>query len=194
MPSKEILSPSFAVFNNHINDADRKARFLMMKFAPKYLEQLEANEKKSGGVMGIFQEGAKASQAVSMYITFVTAFVNEETLSELFSQPVEEQPQEPSTQDELPEPMAFLTLFEASKICTRLELDASWDKCGSGYYTLKSQVKRAEEREEAEHGNLEEALAALKDASPSDLMRALGRGSSRGGLRRHDACHPTHDP
>lgn len=30
-----------------------------------------------------------------------------------------------------------LTYEEAKKICERLEYDASWDKAGSGYYTLK---------------------------------------------------------
>lgn len=36
--------------------------------------------------------------------------------------------------------VAVLTAYEAKKICERLEFDASWDKCGSGYYSLKRQI------------------------------------------------------
>jgi len=34
-----------------------------------------------------------------------------------------------------------ITVSEAKEICKRLEFDASWDKCGSGYYTLKTKSK-----------------------------------------------------
>jgi len=37
-----------------------------------------------------------------------------------------------------------ITRDEAAGICKRLEYDASWDKCGSGYYSLKNQLREAD--------------------------------------------------
>ncbi len=34
----------------------------------------------------------------------------------------------------------FISRSEAESICKRLEYDASWDKCGSGYYRLKRSI------------------------------------------------------
>lgn len=34
-----------------------------------------------------------------------------------------------------------LTVKEAEKLAARLEFDASWDKCGDGYYSIKSQLR-----------------------------------------------------
>jgi hypothetical protein len=39
------------------------------------------------------------------------------------------------------ERLLTLTTDEASRICKRLEFDASWDKAGSGYYSLKRQLQ-----------------------------------------------------
>lgn len=38
-----------------------------------------------------------------------------------------------------------LSVDEAIRICKRLENDASYDKVGSAYYTLKEQIKDFEE-------------------------------------------------
>jgi len=37
--------------------------------------------------------------------------------------------------------MIMLTEAEAKAICDRLEHDASWDKTGTAYYTLKRQLR-----------------------------------------------------
>ncbi|WP_421591158.1 Lar family restriction alleviation protein [Shinella sp. M27] len=34
-----------------------------------------------------------------------------------------------------------LTIKEAEKLAARLEFDASWDKCGDGYYSIKNQLR-----------------------------------------------------
>lgn len=37
-------------------------------------------------------------------------------------------------------PVVTLSPYEAEKIAKRLEFDASWDKCGDGYYSIKRQL------------------------------------------------------
>lgn len=37
-------------------------------------------------------------------------------------------------------PVVTLSPYEAEKIVKRLEFDASWDKCGDGYYSIKRQL------------------------------------------------------
>lgn len=44
----------------------------------------------------------------------------------------------------MPEETITITLSEAKKLCARLEFDASWDKCGSGYYSMKDQIAKIE--------------------------------------------------
>lgn len=36
---------------------------------------------------------------------------------------------------------------EAEKLCSFLERDATWDKCGAGYYTMKRQISASQEEE-----------------------------------------------
>jgi len=46
-----------------------------------------------------------------------------------------------------PEGYAVVPLDEAAAICARLEYDASWDKCGHGYYRLKQALSAARGKE-----------------------------------------------
>ncbi len=69
----ERLGPNMAVFNNHVNDADKRAKALLAEFAPKLAEEIEAAENI--GIMSIFAE--EATNATAAYAWLVTAFVNE---------------------------------------------------------------------------------------------------------------------
>lgn len=40
-------------------------------------------------------------------------------------------------------PLLTISRPDAERICNRLEFDASWDKVGPGYYTLKQQLQAA---------------------------------------------------
>lgn len=64
-----------AVFNNHVNDADNRARAIMRDFMPNWLQELEAVERDGNGIMHIFN--VKATPATAAYAALVTAFVNE---------------------------------------------------------------------------------------------------------------------
>lgn len=71
----ERLSLSLALFNNHVNNADRRARDLMRKLMPVWLEEVERVEKKGNGIMYVFMAGY--TPATAAYAALVTAFVNE---------------------------------------------------------------------------------------------------------------------
>ena len=73
--AEEILDGYFSVFNNHINDADRRARAAMRQLCPAFLEQVEAIEKEGNGIMAIFQQSP--TPATSYYAALVQYFVNE---------------------------------------------------------------------------------------------------------------------
>lgn len=69
------MTPYFAVFNNHINNADERAREVMKAFYSNDLKELVKIEKKGKGIMIIFQE--EPSLSTFLYTGLVTAFVNE---------------------------------------------------------------------------------------------------------------------
>ena len=74
-PEREQLSPAFSVFNNHANDADKKARACLNEYFNGSLEELERIEKKHNGIMGIFDE--KPNIHTAAYVALVTYIVNE---------------------------------------------------------------------------------------------------------------------
>ena len=71
----EVLTPQFAVFNGHINDADKRARALLKAISPNMLETIEDIEQRHKGIMGIFNE--PATEVTAFYVALVTAYVNE---------------------------------------------------------------------------------------------------------------------
>ena len=78
MPEKsEYLSTGFAVFNNHINDADRKAREALGRMMPEWLKKVEMVERQEGGIMAVMEH--PSSPACVAYVTLVTYLVNEDT-------------------------------------------------------------------------------------------------------------------
>jgi hypothetical protein len=74
--SKERMSPNFAVFNLHVNDAGRRAEDVMRHAMPKYLERVKELETEGNGIMHIFN--VPVEPATAAYIALVTAFVNED--------------------------------------------------------------------------------------------------------------------
>lgn len=70
------MTPHFAVFNLHINDADQRARKVLKKTDPHWLKTIEKIEKKEGGIMAVMNH--PKSPAVAAYVALVTLFVNGE--------------------------------------------------------------------------------------------------------------------
>ena len=68
-------SPSGAVFNGHVNDADVRARTFMGVVCPSFLKEVEKIEKDENGIMGLFNH--KPTAATATYIMLVNAFVME---------------------------------------------------------------------------------------------------------------------
>ena len=68
------LTPSFAVFNGHVNDASKKARAILACIAPDKLKRIEELEKEGGGIMHIFN--VKPEEATTAFVWLVTALVN----------------------------------------------------------------------------------------------------------------------
>ena len=73
--SVERMSPFFAVFNNHVNDAGKKALSLMEEFFPALYEEMKKADDE--GIMVIFE--AEQTKAAMVYVAMVTALVNEES-------------------------------------------------------------------------------------------------------------------
>ena len=74
--SSERLSPTWAVFNGHINDASDRAFLLLDEFSPSLANEVREIEENGGGIMSIFQ--VPPTPATSAYAWLVTAFVNED--------------------------------------------------------------------------------------------------------------------
>ncbi len=72
---KNNMTPYFAVFNSHINNADKRVRRIMKEYFPDDLKELKKIEKKGNGIMTIFQDDPCLS--TYLYTGLVTAFVNE---------------------------------------------------------------------------------------------------------------------
>lgn len=71
-----FCSPSGAVFNCHVNDAEKRAKQIMGLICPKLLEELEDMIKQgNNGILVIFD--SKPTQATMVYIMLVNAFVLE---------------------------------------------------------------------------------------------------------------------
>lgn len=73
--TKEKMSPGFALFNQHVNNAATRARAIMEENFPKWLAEVDEMEKEGNGIMYILQRGP--TPATAAYIALVTAFVNE---------------------------------------------------------------------------------------------------------------------
>lgn len=78
--TRERMDPLFAVFNGHVNDADKRARAFMAKRCPTYLARVEALEREGGGIMHLFDVCGPTwgPAAARRYIQLVTGFVNED--------------------------------------------------------------------------------------------------------------------
>ena len=64
-----------AVFNQHINDAGKRALKVMEENYPLAYARVVEIEKQEHGIMGIFHQ--LPEEATMMYVALVTAFVNE---------------------------------------------------------------------------------------------------------------------
>ena len=73
--SKEILTPNWAVFNGHVNDASKRALESMDKWAPTLAEEIRKIEAEEG-IMAIFN--TEPTQASASYAALVSHFVNED--------------------------------------------------------------------------------------------------------------------
>lgn len=72
----DTMSPYFAVFNCHCNNADQRARAaLRANGMQTWLDEVEAIESAEGGIMAIFQHDPTA--ATGAYVALVTVFANE---------------------------------------------------------------------------------------------------------------------
>ncbi len=74
----EPMSPFLAVFNGHVNNADKRARAHLARTVRGrvWLKQVEDIEAERKGIMGIFDDWTKPT-GVRRYIKLVTKFVNE---------------------------------------------------------------------------------------------------------------------
>lgn len=68
------MTPSFALFNSHVNDADKKARAILACIAPDKLKRIKKLEKEGKGIMHILNVEPEA--ATVAFIWLVTALVN----------------------------------------------------------------------------------------------------------------------
>jgi hypothetical protein len=68
-------NPSGPVFNQHVNDAEKRTRLLMSVVFPTYLALVDAMAEKHNGIMGIFNE--EPTIATAVYVALVNAFVLE---------------------------------------------------------------------------------------------------------------------
>ncbi len=71
-----MMDVQFSVFNQHINNAEKRTRKIMRKIAPKYLRRVDYIKRNSGGIMAIFDYSPSDEPATMMYASMVTAFVN----------------------------------------------------------------------------------------------------------------------
>ena len=72
----ERLSPTFAVFNGHSNNADKRARqFLRDNGLSEWADEVDNVERVNNGIMAIFSTAPTA--ATGAYVALVTLFANE---------------------------------------------------------------------------------------------------------------------
>lgn len=72
---REPMDDFTAVFNNHVNNADKRAREIMKKKCPGWLKRVRDREKSGGGIMAIFK--TPKHRAFARYAALVQHFVNE---------------------------------------------------------------------------------------------------------------------
>ncbi len=73
--TKEILSPNFAVFNLHINDAESKAKQAFVKRFAQETFDSEIQPFIDKGIMSIFN--TKPTEHTRWYVEAVGIFVNQ---------------------------------------------------------------------------------------------------------------------
>ena len=72
---RKKMDPYFAIFNGHVNDADKQARSFLAEHFTGSIEEVERIEKKHNGIMGIFKESPNIH--TNAYVALVTYLVNE---------------------------------------------------------------------------------------------------------------------
>jgi hypothetical protein len=70
--ANEKMTPYFAVFNNHINDAKERALSVLDEYFPSWAEEIRAVDKT--GIMEIVQK--EPTPATASFTALVTMFVN----------------------------------------------------------------------------------------------------------------------
>ncbi len=73
----KMMDVKFSVFNQHINNAEKRTRKIMRGIAPKYLRRVDYIKRKGGGIMAIFDYSPSDEPATMMYARMVAAFVND---------------------------------------------------------------------------------------------------------------------
>lgn len=74
----EKMSAGLALFNMHLNNADQRARQVMIEMGElgkQWLAEIDALEQEGNGIMYILQ--VPLTPAIASYVSLVTAFVNE---------------------------------------------------------------------------------------------------------------------
>jgi hypothetical protein len=74
--TREPMDPFVAVFNEHVNNAGRRARKEMREKCPSYLARVLKRKREGGGIMAIFEP--PYYRAFHRYALLVQAFVNGE--------------------------------------------------------------------------------------------------------------------
>jgi hypothetical protein len=72
----EAMTIEFALFNEHANDANVRARKLMTFVCPKWLEEVDKMSDEGGGIMALLND--EPTPATAFYIALITAYVNED--------------------------------------------------------------------------------------------------------------------
>lgn len=70
------MDVNFSLFNLHKNNAGKRAKELLGRTHPKWLERVEEIETEQNGIMGLFN--VEPEPATMVFIGMVAAFVNEE--------------------------------------------------------------------------------------------------------------------
>lgn len=71
-PKVDVYS---AVFNGHVNDANKRAMEVLDKHFPDLASEIRALDAKHNGIMGIFRMEDELTPAIAAYAALVTAFV-----------------------------------------------------------------------------------------------------------------------
>ena len=84
MSDKSPMSIGFSVFNNHVNDANKKAKAILAVTHPEILEVVNRIEKRGNGIMALLDDdyvrGKAERFAAAIYMGMVLALVNEDRI------------------------------------------------------------------------------------------------------------------